>query len=182
MRARQHVMRPSVERFESRALLSGAIAALPPAAAATSAPLIRFLSLDGTIRGHYHVNDAIPDVGATYVADGSGHVHGVGHAFLTGKLHTIGFIAQGHAGGDFYLAGANGTITLQMTGVEQDQGPKGPPDVFHYTVVSGTGKYVNVADSGTATLVTIPGHAPAHPQAPEHGRFTLVLTSAPTPS
>jgi hypothetical protein len=54
--------------------------------------------------------------------------------------------------------------------------------IFHYTVIGGTGNYVNVVDSGTATLVTIPAHSSSQAQALEHGHFTLVLTSAPIAS
>jgi hypothetical protein len=177
MSERRHILRPLVEPFESRALLSGAIGALPVAAAVAADTTVRIVHLNGTIRGHYHVNVSIPDVGSTYVTNGSGHVHGVGHTFLTGKLHSIGFIARGHAQGELFLAGANGTITLELTGAEQDNGPKGLPDVFSYTTAGGTGKYTNVQDSGIATLVTIPSHTQTTLQSLEHGKFTLVLTS-----
>jgi len=177
MSARRHDLRPLVEPFESRTLLSAVIRVPPVAPAVAADTTVRVIHLDGTIRGRYHINDPIPDVGATFVTNGSGHVHGVGHAFLAGKLHSIGFLAQGHAQGELFLAGANGTITLELTGVEQDNGPKGLPDVFHYTTAGGTGKYTNVEDSGIATLVTIPGHPQTNPQALEHGKFTLVLTS-----
>ncbi len=177
MRERRHILRPLVEPFESRTLLSGGIAAAPVGPAAATQPIILIIHLNGTFRGHYHVNDSNPDAGATYVMHGSGHVNKVGHAFVAGKIQAIGFIAQGHAQGDLYLDGANGTITLQLTGPEQDNGPTGLPDVFSYSTVSGTGKYTNVQDSGVATLVTIPSHSTTNPQAPEHGKFTLVLTS-----
>jgi hypothetical protein len=166
-----------VEQCESRALLSGATGASPVAAAVAAASSVRIIHLNGTIRGNYHANFAVPDVGTTYVANGSGHLHGVGHASLTGTLHSIGFILRGHAQGELFLAGAKGTITLELTGVEQDNGPKGLPEVFSYTTAGGTGKYTNIQDSGTATLVMLPSHSPTNPQAPAHGKFTLVLTS-----
>jgi hypothetical protein len=177
MRERRHILRPLVEPFESRALLSGAIGAPPVAAAVAAATTVRIIHLDGTIRGRYQVNVSIPDVGATYVTNGSGHVHRVGHTFLTGNLHSIGFIFRGHAQGELVLRGAKGTITLELTGVEQDNGPKGLPDVFSYTTAGGTGKYTKVQDSGIATLMTIPGQSQTTPQALEQGKFTLVLTS-----
>jgi hypothetical protein len=105
----------------------------------------------------------------------------VGHAFVTGKLQSIGFIAEGHAQGDLFLAGANGTITLHLTGVEQQNGPKGLPDVFSFTVTGGSGKYSNVEDDGTAVYVGIPGHTTAGASAADHGRFVLVLTSDAKP-
>jgi hypothetical protein len=172
---------PQLEAIEPRALLSGGIGGLPAAAAGLPPGPAPFLRLDGTLGGHYHVNPSIPDVGTTYVANGSGHVHGVGHAFVTGKLHSIGFIAEGHAQGDLYLAGANGTITLHLTGVEQHGGPQGLPDVFQFSVTGGTGKYSGVEDTGTAIYVGIPAPTAAGAQAAGHGRFVLVLTSDPMP-
>jgi hypothetical protein len=169
-----------LEAIEPRALLSGGIVGLPGATILPSGPA-PFIRLDGTLRGHYHVNPAIPDVGTTYVANGSGHVHGVGHAFVTGKLHSIGFIAEGQAQGNLYLAGANGTITLHLTGVEQQGGPKALPDVFHFTVTGGTGKYHGVEDTGTAIYVGVPVQNAARAHAVGHGRFVLVLTSDPPP-
>ena len=62
MRDRRHRLRPLVEPLESKALLSGAIAGSSVAAAVQS-PLIRVIHLNGTFRGHYHVNASIPDVG-----------------------------------------------------------------------------------------------------------------------
>jgi hypothetical protein len=168
--------------MESRALLSGGIGGASSVAAAISPGPTRFILLNGTLRGHYHAKPSIPDSGTTYVANGSGHVHDVGHTFVTGKLHSIGFIAQGHAEADLYLAGANGTITLHLTGVEQKDGPKGLPDVFSFTVTGGTGRYTDVQDSGTAIYVGIPTHRSANASATEHGRFTLVLTSNPIPA
>jgi hypothetical protein len=174
MRTNRHVHRPSVEGLEHKALLSGAIGSVP----VLPAPIIKVIHLDGTLRGDYHRRDSTLDKGSIYDLNGSGDVSGVGHAFITGKVHSIGLIAQGHARGTLYLSGANGTITLSLVGPEQDNGPKGLPDFFKYTVTGGTGKYSNVADTGVATLVTIPGHSAAHSGDPDHGDFTLVLTSS----
>jgi hypothetical protein len=147
---------------------------------ATGAP--HFILLNATLRGHYHANPSIPDAGTTYVVSGSGHAHGVGHALVTGELHSIGFIAEAHAQGELFLSGPRGTITLDLTGVEQQGGPKGLPDVFSFTTAGGTGKYSNVHDSGTAIYVGIPAHHSAGASAADHGRFVLVLTSNPNPA
>jgi hypothetical protein len=172
---------PELEAVESRALLSGGAGGALSTAVPISPTPTQFILLNGTLRGHYHANPSIPDVGTTYVASGSGHVHDVGHAFVTGQLHSIGFIAEGHAQGDLYLSGARGTIALHLTGVQQQDGPKGLPDVFSFSVMGGTGKYIGVQDSGTAIYVGIPSHSSAGAQAAQHGRFVLVLTSNPIP-
>ena len=176
MRTNRHVLRLSVEGLEHKALLSGAIGSVP----VLSAPIIKVIHLNGTLRGDYHRHDSTPDKGSIYNLSGSGDVSGVGHAFVTGKIHTIGNVSQGHAHGTLFISGANGTITLRLVGPEQDSGPKGLPDFFKYTITGGTGKYSNVADTGVATLVTIPGHSAAHSGDPDHGDFTLVLTSSST--
>jgi hypothetical protein len=181
MRKRRYTLVPNVEGLEVKALLSGAIVG-SSMAGAVSPPMIKVIHLNGTFRGDYHRNDSNPDKGSIFDLNGSGDVSGLSHAFVSGRLHSIGNVAQGHASGTLYLALDNGTITLHLYGPEQDNGPKGLPDVFKYKVTGGTGKYSNVFDKGTATLVTIPGHSTAHPGDPDYGAFTLVLTSTSTTS
>ena len=180
MRQQRHVLRPSLECCESRALLSGGLAAAPVAAAADGV-IIKLIQLDGTLHGQYHSHAGIPDTGSTFDLHGSGRVQGFGHAFVTGHIRGIGFIALGHAQGTLFLSGVKGTLTLSMTGATQHDGPKGLPDVFSFDVTGGTGAYTNDADKGIATLVTIPGkHAMSGAQT-QPGKFTLVLTSPPIP-
>jgi hypothetical protein len=174
---------PTVQGIERRALLSAGLAGSSGSAVVSAPPTETTLHLDGTFRGHYdHHQDNNLDLGTTFDLMGSGHAHGVGRAFVTGAVHTIGNIAQGHADGTLYLSGIRGTITLKLVGPEQDNGPKGLPDYFNYSVVGGTGQYRNVDDSGTASLVVIPGHSPAHAGDLDHGTFTLVLTSNANPT
>jgi len=171
-----------VEPCEARALLSGGFAALPISAAAVSAPIIKVIRLNGSLHGTYRENVANPDTGAAYDFKGSGRVSGFGDGSMAGHLHTIGFIAVGRAQGELVLSGARGTITLKLLGPEQHGGPKALPDVFKFTVVAATGKYVNDHDSGTATIVTNPGRNSQAPIGQSQGTFTLVLTSYPVPS
>ncbi len=181
MRHKRRGLRPYPEAVEPRSLLSVGLAGAA-AAGGTDTPVpAHFLRLNGTFRGHYTASSPIPDVGTTYYPDGSGRVRGVGHAFVTGNLHSIGFIALGQAQGDLYLSGARGTITLHLTGAEQQGGPKGLPDVFSFSVTGGTGKYSNIEDTGTAVYVGMPGKTAAAPNATSHGKFVLVLTSNPNP-
>ncbi len=180
MRLRRHALRPSLECCESRALLSGGLVPAP-VSAATDGIIIKLIKLDATFRGHYHSHVGIPDTGAVFDLRGSGHVQGFGHAFVTGNIHGIGFIADGHAEGTLFLSGVKGTLTLTLTGATQHDGPKGLPDVFTFKVTGGTGASSNDSDNGIATLVTIPKKATSFATNTEHGRFTLVLTSSPIP-
>jgi len=181
MRERRHVLRPFLECCESRALLSGGLVSATAAPRLVTQPIMLIVPLDGTFRGHYHQPAGIPDVGSTFDFTGSGHVNKVGHTFVTGHIQTIGLIATGEAQGTLYLAGVHDTITLSLTGPEQHDGPQGLPDYFTFTIIGGTGKYTNATDTGTASLVTIPGYSTAHPNARGDGTFTLVLTSNPIP-
>jgi len=181
MRERRHVLRPVLECCESRAMLSGGLVSATAAPLVATQPIMLIVPLDGTFRGHYHQHAPDADQGSIFDLNGSGSVKGIGHAFITGHIRSIGLIAQGHAQGTLFLSGVHGTITLSLTGPLQHDGPKGLPDYFAFTIVGGTGKYSNATDTGTASLVTIPGHSTAHPNARSHGTFTLVLTSNPIP-
>jgi len=181
MRLRRHALRPSLESCESRALLSGGpVSAQVPVG--VIGPNIHFIQLDGALHGHYHVHNGLPDTGASLDLSGTGRVHGFGHAFITGHIQGIGFIAQGHAQGTLFLSGVKGTLTLQLTGPDQKNGPNGDPNimanVFTYQVTGGTGAYTNDTDSGTVVLGRSPGTGANQA---EHGHFTLNVTSFPVP-
>jgi hypothetical protein len=151
------------------------------ASTAVIGPIIRLIQLDGTIRGHYTRNMSVPDAGGKYIIGGSGRVHGVGKTDVAGNLHSIGFIAKGQATGTLVLAGARGTITLSMTGAEQTGGPASLPEKFTFEITDATGKYRNVQDQGTATLVLAPGSSATAMGSSTHGTFKLVLRSNPIP-
>jgi hypothetical protein len=182
MGERRHVLRPVMESCESRAMLSGGFVSAPAAHPAATSPIERAVKLDGILRGNYKQPFEIPDVGSTFDFTGSGQVKGFGHAFVTGQLHSIGFIAQGHAQGTVRLSGVHGTLTLSLTGPVQQGGPAGLPDHFVFKTVGGTGKYRKVSDTGTASLVTIPGSATGQSMGGLGGTFTLRLTSNPIPA
>jgi len=135
------------------------------------------LVLNGTLRGHYHVNLGIPDVGEQFILHGKGRVQGFGHTDVTGQIHSIGFIARGQASGTLSLSSPTGKLTLVLTGPDQHNGPKGPPDRYTFTTDQATGTYTNIAHSGTVSLVLFPSVSKNTSGKPVHGTFTLVLTS-----
>ena len=99
-----------------------------------------------------------PDTGSIFQFKGGGKISGFGDPTVNGRIHTIGLIAQGHAAGYLILKGGGGTLTLNLIGPEQINGPEGLPDVFAFTTRSGTGKFKHVFDSGSIGLVsTLPG-------------------------
>ncbi len=181
MKKRRHELRPVVECCETRALLSAGLIAPAAVSLVATPPIERLVHLDGVFRGHYMKDRGIPDVGTPFDLTGSGHVTGIKPALVAGHFLTDGFIENGHAEGELFLSGAQGTITLQLTGPEQSNGSEGLPDHFTYKIVGGTGKYAHEVDNGVASLVLIPGHSTTHSGHPGKGTFTLVLTSESGP-
>jgi hypothetical protein len=159
-------------------MLSGGLVPVPAAPPAAASAIEQFVHLNGVLRGHYHQRAPLADLGSVFDLSGSGSVTGFGHAFVAGNIVTTGFIAQGHAQGTLHLSGVHGTLTLSLTGPVQG-GFAGLPNHFTFKTAGGTGKYRNMSDTGTATLVTIPG-SPA--ESSMQGRFRLLLTFNPIPA
>lgn len=171
--------RPQLEVLESMTLLS----ALSPAlahpggsilAAATTQGAKAPVSLNGTLKGDYHVaGKVIPDTGLDYVFSGNGKITSLGHVHVTGNLHSLGNIASGHAKGLIVLSTPKGSLTLHLTGPEQ-KGLAGLPDHFKFKITNSSGKYLG--DKGTGTVVFV--RDPAGTSASlEHGTFTMVFLS-----
>jgi hypothetical protein len=113
---------------------------------------------DATLHGSgialYTTHVQVPDTGATYQLQGVGSFGGVGVVAITGELHSVGFILQGHATGTLTFTNAHGSVTLDLTGPTQSSfAPL--PQRFQYQVVAGTGAYANLHASGTLQLQTV---------------------------
>jgi hypothetical protein len=76
----------------------------------------------------------------------------MGPVALTGTLKSVGFVLTGQATGELTFANSKGSVTVQLTGPEQD-GFSALPENYSYKVVSHTGSYALPA-KGTLTLVT----------------------------
>jgi len=170
--------RPQLEVLESMTLLSALSPVLvhlggPILAAATAPGTTTLVSLNGTLTGDYHVaGKANPDKGLDYVFSGNGSVGPLGHTDVTGHLHSLGNVA-GQAKGLIVLSTPNGSLTLHLTGKEQNAfAPL--PDRFTFKITNSSGKYLG--DQGTGTIVFV--RDPAGTSAsPEHGTFTMVFVS-----
>ena len=182
MKRRRKAVDLTVERCESRAMLSGAAAAISHVASQALVGPVSFIQLGGTIHGNYAQSLGIPDVGSSYALGGSGKVHGVGEAAAGGNLRSIGFIARGNASGSVVLAMKRGTITLALTGAQQTGGPQGLPENFTFAITSGTGKYKHAQDQGTARLILMPGQTTSASNVLAQGKFKLELRSYPEPA
>jgi hypothetical protein len=113
---------------------------------------------DATLHGSgialYTSRVQVPDTGTTYQLQGVGSFGGVGVVAITGELHGVGFILQGHATGTLTFTNARGSVTLDLTGPTQSSFAP-VPQQFQYQVVAGTGAYANLHASGTLQLQTV---------------------------
>jgi hypothetical protein len=171
--------RPQLEVLESMTLLSALAPAIVhpggPALIAAATPVTTTtVSLNGTVKGDYHVTSKItPDEGLDYVFFGKGSVGPLGQAHVTGNVHSLGNIVNGHAHGLIVLSTPDGSLTLHLTGPEQ-KGFAKLPDHFTFKITNSSGKYLGDQGTGTVVLVRDPAGTSA---SLEHGTFTMVFVS-----
>ena len=180
MRTPRRNRRLQFEVMESREVLSAspAVAALAspawvirPGGLPLPNPLHHEVVLHGLLSGSYSAH-TFPDVGTSYALSGQGQVQPLGPTNVTGDLHSLGFILQGHAGGTLTLSNSKGTLTLGLTGPLQS-GFSPLPGQFDYEITGGTGAFANATGQGTAFLVLLPAITP-NPFV-QQGRFELSL-------
>jgi hypothetical protein len=127
-------------------------------------PLPRLVALKGSTRGTYAFESPVPDVGTAYNINTAGKLAGLGHATVSGSLNSIGFIAQGRAGGTLLVTAAGGTLTLKLTGPVQP-GFSSLPSTFSYVITKGTGKFHNrfgdPVGKGTVDVILAPAGSSA---------------------
>lgn len=118
------------------------------------------------------VADAVQSgAGTAYHLTGDADLHGLGHVSVSGSLHGVGFIQQGHAGGTLTFANAKGSLTVEVTGPTQNAfAPL--PELFHERIVAGTGAYKNWTGHESMQLDLWPAAESA--SSFPHGRFTLI--------
>ncbi len=171
--------RPQLEVLESMTLLSALAPALvhpggPALIAATTPVTTTTVSLNGPVKGDYHLSSKItPDAGLDYVFSGKGSVGPLGHVHATGNVHGVGNIVTGHAHGLIVLSTPVGSLTLHLTGPVQ-KGFGNLPDHFTFKITNSSGKYLGDAGTGTVVFVRDPAGTSA---TPEHGTFTMVFVS-----
>jgi hypothetical protein len=111
-------------------------------------------SLEGTLAGGYAIADLSLEAGTRYDLAGIADLTGLGFSgevMFTGELHSTGFLRSSHAGGQLTLAGAHGTVTLDLEGPAQGAFAA-LPEHFHFTVERGTGAFAHLHEAGTVTV------------------------------
>jgi len=134
--------------------------------------------LNGTIEGTYLLAPTIPDIGATYVFNGTGTAGDLGPVAAHALVTLPGFIVSGHATGTLTLDSisaspvASGSVTLRLTGpTESGFGPF--PSTLAFVITGGTGAFAGATGSGTIAVTL--GGATAN-------SFTFVITSLLPPA
>jgi hypothetical protein len=123
----------------------------------------------------------VPDTGTRYDFQGTAKLAKLGDVTIQGSLVSLGFVAQGHAGGTLTFTNAHGSVTVALEGPLQN-GFAPLPQTFTYHVVSGTGAYKNLKDHGSLELMLKAD--PVGPAADAifltgHGTFTLTVAGHP---
>jgi hypothetical protein len=82
----------------------------------------------------------IPESGSKYDLLGSATLNGLGLVSVHGSVDSVGFVLHGHAWGTLTFSNAKGSVTLRLTGPEQN-GFAPLPSRFTFDVTGGTGGY-----------------------------------------
>ncbi len=143
-----------VEELGQRTLPSVTVAQPVPMATAivhqTTHPMT------GTSRGEFAQAAPAPGSSEAYRLSGTAHVAGMGEVRVKGSVHTVGNTRSGTAIGTITLSNARGSVTLRLEGPKQ-VGFSTLPKYFRYTIVTGTGAYARLKDSGLLRLDLTPG-------------------------
>ena len=130
-------------------------------------------ALAGHGSGRYSYPPMISGMGPQYQLDGTAHLAGLGKVAVSGDLHGVGLIENGHAGGELTFTNKHGSLTVDLTGPQQSAF-SALPEQFSYQIVSGTGAYADRTGQGSLLLVLTPSSSGPN------GHFSLTfLTKAP---
>jgi hypothetical protein len=117
---------------------------------AVVAPKPHKVSVKGTFTGTYASPLNNPDA-RSYDFTGTGTAGAVGAADLGGTITPPGFIRTAPATGELTLTGADGSVTLDVTGKTQPGGSP-LPQKLTYMITGGTGTFANTAAKGSMSV------------------------------
>jgi hypothetical protein len=124
------------------------------ASIAPHAPYVtqRHYILTGRGTGSFQSNLPFPDAGLTYTVNGSAQLADMGQVNVTGSVHAMGFLAKGHATGALTFSNARGSITVELTGLPEQNGFAPLPQYFRYRISAATGQFKSLHETGTLRL------------------------------
>ncbi len=112
--------------------------------------------LDGKGHGNYSASKVMSDAGTDYHLHGSANLTPLGQVSVRGSVHSVGFIAEGHAEGRLTFRNSHGSVTIAVEGpLQKAFSPL--PHRFRYHIVSASGDYSGMTGHGTLGLVLTPG-------------------------
>ncbi|CAN5345186.1 hypothetical protein BH11PLA2_BH11PLA2_24050 [soil metagenome] len=93
------------------------------------------------------------DTGTRYQLNGHANAADLGPVTVSGSLNAVGFIASGRAHGMLTFTNARGSVTVELTGLNEQPGNSTLPKYFRYTIVSTSGYYQHFqGQHGTARI------------------------------
>lgn len=159
-----------VEELGQRTLPSVTVA--PPAPLPSVAIQQTVHPMTGSGRGDFAQAAPAPGSSEAYRLNGIIRVAGMGEVRVTGSVHTVGNTREGTAVGTITLSNARGSMTLRLEGPKQ-AGFSELPKYFRYRIVTGTGAYTRMTDSGLLRLDLTPG--PRVGSVGARGTFSLAI-------
>jgi hypothetical protein len=169
--------RLQIEPLDERVVPS-LLASTLPVKGGASHFVLQSHALAGNGHGTYFGGSLIVDAGQSDKLQGTADLARLGHVSLSGSVNGLGLIAFGHATGRLTFTNAHGSVTVALQGPLQHGFDPLPP-WFQYTVVSGTGDYQHLSDSGWLDL-SFQAAAPTTGMqhfGQAHGTFALAIDS-----
>jgi hypothetical protein len=139
--------RLKLETLDERALPSAAMPVVDP-----TLHIIKQVQsihpLTGRGTGSYSSKLGNPDTGVTHTLNGTAHLQGLGDVKVTGDIHGPGFINSDVYHGTLTIKNARGTVTVELTSF-RPAGPAGLPVWYRYKIISATGAFKGMHDTGS---------------------------------
>ncbi|CAN5334382.1 hypothetical protein BH11PLA2_BH11PLA2_46890 [soil metagenome] len=118
-------------------------------------PIVRHnhAAVEGISAGTFTQTIAPADTGTRYQLNGRANAADLGPVTVSGSLNAVGFIASGRAHGMLTFTNARGSVTVELTGLNEQPGNSTLPKYFRYTIVSTSGYYQHFqGQHGTARI------------------------------
>jgi len=140
----------SLESLSDRVVPSVSIQPMPPVPAPI-AIVHPTHPLTGRGTGDIVSHHGNPDTGTTYHIHGKADLQGLGKVTVEGDIHGPGFIKSTTYTGRLHFRTGHGQVIVDLTSF-RPAGPAGLPIWYRYHIVSGTGPFKKMQDSGSMRL------------------------------
>ena len=142
--------RLSLESLDER-LVPSAVKPMPPISLPPVGVVQMAHPLTGRGSGDYMSKRGNPDTGVTHALTGTAKLQGPGTVKVTGTIQAPGFINSSTFTGRLNFQDAKGKVTVELTSF-RPAGPAGLPVWYRYHIVSATGAFKGMHDTGSLRL------------------------------